>query len=98
MSKCGSSAVVVLVVCSGLTAIAQGVPRASSTHQLAASDMHGAVVAAGSTSTLLTFTVEADTAGKNLFDVAASDPDVAVSLIDIAPPVFQQIRSAEGRN
>ena len=81
MSKRASTRVVVLLLCSGMTATAQGVPRASSTHQLTSSDMRGAVVPAGSTSTLLTFSVEADTTGKNLFDVATSDPAVAVSLI-----------------
>jgi hypothetical protein len=63
------------------TGAAQGLTRPYATGQLTANDARGSIVPAGSASTLLTFTVEADTTGNNFFDVATSDPAVVVSLI-----------------
>lgn len=72
--------VVLLFGCSE-TGAAQGLTRPYATGQLTATDAQGSIVPAGSTSTLLTFTLEADTTGKNFFDAATSDPAVVVSLI-----------------
>lgn len=63
------------------TLAAQSVPLPSTTVQLTGTDMRAAVATAGSTSTLLSFTVEGDTVGDNWFDVATSNPNVAVSLV-----------------
>ena len=66
----------------GAFAAAQGpVPIASYTLEMPAYDVRGSGLPANSPSTLLTFTVEGDTEGKNAFDVLTSDPGVVVSLI-----------------
>jgi hypothetical protein len=70
-----------LLFCCAAIIRAQGVPRSPRTLQLAANDTRGAVVTAHSSSTLLTFTVEGDSTGSNVIDVATSDPAVVVSLI-----------------
>lgn len=66
---------------------AQGVPYSPGALTLGASDVQGAVVPAGSQTTLLRFTVEADSTRQNLFDVVVSDPNVAVSLILPSGPI-----------
>jgi hypothetical protein len=70
-----------LFFCCSVGGVAQGVPNSSTTLQLGASDARGAMAPAGSISTLLSFTVEADTAGNDFFDVVTSDPAVVISLI-----------------
>lgn len=60
---------------------AQGVPRLAADVDLSADDTRSALLSAHSGSTLLSFTVEADSTGKNLFDVATSDAGVVVTLI-----------------
>src|SRR6266446_10507507 len=80
MNQRAVSSGIVLLLGSAIAA-AQGVPLSPTTLQLAASDLRSAVIAAGTPSTLLAFTVEADATGDNFFDVATSDPMVAVSLV-----------------
>jgi hypothetical protein len=48
---------------------------------LSSYDVRGSQVPAGTNTTLLTFTVEGDSAGNNAFDVVTSDPGVVVSVI-----------------
>jgi hypothetical protein len=74
------SRLLLFLACTGIGA-AQGVPRNPTTGQLSPFDARSAVVPAGSTSTLLAFTLESDTTGGNFFDVSTSDPSVVVSII-----------------
>ncbi len=71
----------VLLVCSFSRILAQGVPVGPSTLQLSGYDTRGSIVPANSSSTLLSFTFEGDSAGNNVFEVATSDPGVVVSLV-----------------
>jgi hypothetical protein len=61
-------------------AAGQGVQIPPATIQLSGYDMRGTGDTAGSNSTRLLFTLEADTTGNNAFEVATSDPGVVVSL------------------
>jgi hypothetical protein len=70
-----------LFLCCAVTGGAQSGSSPSTALMLTGTDARSAVVPAGSTSTLLTFTVEEDTTGNNFFDVATSDPAVVVSIL-----------------
>jgi len=59
----------------------QNVPALPTTVALPGYDVRGSGIPANLASTLLSFTVEGDTAGNNVFHVVTSDPGVIVSLI-----------------
>ena len=73
--------VTVVLFCCAMLGLAQTVPYPPAQLQLSGYDTRGSGVPAGTSNTLLTFTVEGDTTGNNSFEVATSDPGVAVSLV-----------------
>jgi hypothetical protein len=71
-----------VIACLGCSVLAaQNVQRPSNTIEMSGYDTAGSVLPANSTSTLLTLTLEGDTAGGNVFHALTSDPGVIVSLI-----------------
>jgi hypothetical protein len=81
MSRCRNVVFFGLFISCGSAADAQGTPYSPATLQLSGSDMRGSTVPARSSATLLSFTLEADTTGGNVFDAVTTDPTVSVSVV-----------------